>query len=113
MNKYTMLEMGLKNQCAHIHVEIKLLIPEADAQQLIKAGFVDCSYGNDECPSYYNPQSEADVQIYAVDDLNDDYERVSDNISYMISHNARPCATIYESVADAIAVCGSLDNAKD
>jgi len=112
MDKYTMLEMGLKHQCGHIHVDIKLLIPETDAQELIKAGFVDCSYGNDECPSYYNPQSKEDVQIYAVEDVNDDYERVSDNISYMINHNARPCATIYESVTDAIAFCGSLKQCK-
>ncbi len=108
MKNQTIMQLGLTHQCAHIHADIKRLIPESDAQQLINAGFIDCSYGNDECPSYYNPQSKEDVQIYAVDDINDDYERVSDKITYMLNHNARPCATIYESIADAIAVCGSI-----
>ena len=108
MDKYTMLDLGLKHQCAHIHAEIKLLIPETDAQQLIKAGFVDCSYGNDECPSYYKPETKEDVQIYAIDDLNDDYERVSDKIRYMLNHNARPCCTEYETIEAAIQAYNSI-----
>lgn len=102
MDKYTMLEMGIEHQCAHIHADIKLLIPETDAQKLIEAGFIDCSYGNDECPSYYNPQFEADANLYAVDHTNDDFERISDKITYVIYHNARPFYSQYETIDAAI-----------
>ena len=39
--------------CLGIHSDIKALIPERCARVLLDAGFTDCSYGNDECPSYY------------------------------------------------------------
>lgn len=39
--------------CLPIHKDIKKLIPERDALKLLHAGFTDCSYCNDECPSYF------------------------------------------------------------
>ena len=39
--------------CLGIHSDIKALMPERCAKVLLDEGFTDCSYGNDECPSYY------------------------------------------------------------
>ena len=35
------------------HLDIKKTIPERDALTLLHSGFVDCSYSNDECATYY------------------------------------------------------------
>ena len=51
---FTIDQMAIHHpECAYIHREIKELIPENDLLALMGAGFTDCSYGNDECPSYY------------------------------------------------------------
>jgi len=47
-------------ECLVVGSEIKELMPEADALKLLENGFTDCSWGNDECPSYYKPKRWAD-----------------------------------------------------
>nr|BAR35128.1 hypothetical protein [uncultured Mediterranean phage uvMED] len=39
--------------CLPIHQDIKTLIPERDALKLLHAGFTDCSWRDDDCPSYF------------------------------------------------------------
>tara|TARA_Y100000004_G_C8688439_1_gene316403 strand:+ start:166 stop:501 length:336 start_codon:yes stop_codon:yes gene_type:complete len=40
-------------ECLQVHMDIKKLMPERDALKLLHSGFTDCSWGNDECPSYF------------------------------------------------------------
>ena len=35
------------------HLDIKKAMPEREALKLLHSGFVDCSYSNDECATYY------------------------------------------------------------
>ena len=35
------------------HLDIKKAMPEREALTLLHSGFVDCSYSNDECATYY------------------------------------------------------------
>jgi len=89
--------------CLQIHADIKALIPESDALKLLQYGFTDCSYGNDEVPSFYQPtDTNGDTQILVLDDIDEDYNRISGKISYIINHNARPCDTVYTSILDVI-----------
>ena len=69
------------------HIDIKILIPEDDANLLLDAGFQDCSWGCDEIPSYYIPTeyNEHGCVLHAIDDLDEDHNRVSDNITYGVS----------------------------
>lgn len=41
-----------------VHHDIKLMMPISDQLALLKAGFQDCSWGNDECPSFYIPNGD-------------------------------------------------------
>ena len=91
----------LHPQSAGIHWDIKALITETDAQQLISAGFSDCSYGNDEVPSYYIDGVE-DLHLMACDEIDDNGQRISDQITYLLLFNSRPCADEYLSIDDAI-----------
>ena len=102
MKKETMIKLaGEHLNCLTIHQDIKELIAEEDAQALLNAGFTDCSYGNDECPSYYMPDFD-DAQIMAVDDVDEDFNRISGKISFIIIANARECEKEYSTAIDAI-----------
>jgi len=102
MKKETMIELAKDHpECAPIHSEIKELIAEIDALALLQAGFTDCSYGNDECPSYYRPDFE-DAQIMAIDDVDEDMNRISGKIVFIILANARECEKEYSTAIDAI-----------
>ena len=92
---------ALHPQSAKIHWDIKELIPEIDAQKLLMKGFSDCSWGNDEVPSYYIDGVE-DVQLMACDEIDDNGQRISDEITYLLLFNSRPCADEYLSIDDAI-----------
>jgi len=70
-------------RCASIHPVIKALIPTHTLEVLADNGFQDCSWGNDECPSFYKPSFES-MAIYAHDDVNDEGVRVSDEIKYAV-----------------------------
>lgn len=93
-------------QCADIHRDIKELIPENDLLALMGEGFTDCSYGNDECPSYYvcTDHHLADVlTIMVLDDV--DLElgtRVSGKVRYMVLSQNEGVIEIYQSVQNAI-----------
>lgn len=69
--------------CASLHPVIKALIPTHALEVLADNGFQDCSWGNDECPSFYKPSFES-MAIYAHDDVNDEGVRVSDEIKYAV-----------------------------
>ena len=74
-------------ECLKVHSDIKALIPERDALKLLHNGFTDCSWGNDMCPSYYaqqNPNIDP-ISIMVIDDIDDEYNRISDNVYYSIS----------------------------
>jgi len=69
------------------HVDIKLLIPQRDAEVLLACGFQDCSFGCDEVPSYYIPDAYHDsgCVLHVIDDLDDDHNRVSAKVTYGVS----------------------------
>lgn len=73
--------------CLPIHQDIKKLMPERDALKLLHAGFTDCSWGNDECPSYFFDVVYANdvVTLMVLDDVDDNYDRISNKIVYVIS----------------------------
>ena len=76
-------------ECASIHPIIKALIPTCDLEELAEKGYQDCSWGNDECPSFYKPKdesfgSESNNLIYIHDDVNDEGKRISDEIKYAV-----------------------------
>ena len=92
-------------QCAGIHREIKELIPENDLLALMGEGFTDCSYGNDECPSYYvrTDKKLADVlTIMVLDDVDSVGARISGNVRYMVLSQEQGVIEIYDSVHAAI-----------
>ena len=104
---FTIDQMAIHHpQCANIHRDIKELIPENDLLALMGAGFTDCSYGNDECPSYYirTDYHLADVlTIMVCDDV--DFElgaRVSGKVRYMVLSQNEGVIEIYQSVENAI-----------
>lgn len=102
MKKETMIKLAKRHdKCLPIHQDIKELIPEEDAQALLDAGFTDCSWGNDECPSYYKPDFD-DAQIMAIDEVDEDMNRISGKISFIILANARECEKEYSTAIDAI-----------
>jgi hypothetical protein len=97
-------------KCASVHPVIKSLIPTTDLELLAERGFMDCSWGNDECPSFYIPNkgecfgSESNNLIYVHDDVNCDGERVSNDIKYAVFVDSEFCAT-YPDVSSAIERC--------
>ena len=64
--------------------------------------FSDCSWSNDEVPSYYIDGVE-DLHLMACDEIDDNGDRISDEITYLLLFNSRPCADEYLSIDDAIA----------
>ena len=103
MKKETMIQLAKRHdECMTIHQDIKELIPEEDAQALLDAGFVDASYGNDEVPSYYHPEiwdlTNGEAVLYAIDDVDEDHNRISGKITYYIGgENVE-----YSNITDAI-----------
>ena len=93
---------ALHPQSANLHWEIKELIPEIDAQKLLIKGFSDCSWGNDEVPSYYIDGVE-DLHLMACDEIDDSGQRISDQITYYLIKYGRQCEREYLSIDDAIA----------
>ena len=87
---------------ANLQWDIKELIPELDAQKLLMKGFFDCSWGNDEVPSYYIEGVE-DLHVLACDEIDDSGQRISDQITYCLSKYGRQCEREYLSIDDAIA----------
>jgi hypothetical protein len=87
-NKDTLKKLArLHPECYPVHMDIKKLIPQKDADILIIHGFKDCSWGNDECPSFFADHGtyKGDVMtLMAIDDVNSDGERISDKITYTI-----------------------------
>jgi len=92
---------ALHPQSAKIHWDIKELIPEIDALKLLLKGFSDCSWGNDEVPSYYIDGVE-DLHLMACDEIDDNGQRISDRITYRIILNSRECESEYLAINDAI-----------
>ena len=37
----------------YAHMDVKLEMAETDARMLLDSGFIDCTYSNDECATYY------------------------------------------------------------
>ena len=104
---YTIEQMAIHHpSCANIHREIKELIPENDLLALMGSGFTDCSYGNDECPSYYVPTDHQLTTILTIMVLDDvDLElgaRVSGKVRYMVLSQDEGVIEIYDSVENAI-----------
>lgn len=90
-------------KCASVHPIIKSMIPTHDLEALAEHGFADCSWGNDETPSYYRPSFESS-SIYVHDDVNCDGERVSNDIKYAVFVDSEFCAA-YPDVSSAIERC--------
>ena len=86
---------------ANLYWDIKELIPEIDAQKLLMKGFSDCSWGNDEVPSYYIDGVE-DLHLLACDEIDSNGDRIGDRISYCLTKYGRQCEREYLSIDDAI-----------
>ena len=93
-------------ECLGVHSEIKELIPETDALKLLENGFTDCSWGNDEAPSYYISEHWCadNVRLMPVDEVNDNYDRISETIRYMITSDSQGFFDVIESIDEAIAL---------
>ena len=92
---------ALHPQSANLHWDIKELIPEIDAQKLLMKGFSDCSWGNDEVPSYYIDGVE-DLHLMACDEIDGNGDRISDRIKYCLIKYGTECDYEYMSINDAI-----------
>ena len=90
-------------KCASVHPVIKSMMPTHDLEALAEHGFADCSWGNDETPSYCRPSFESSA-IYVHDDVNCDGKRVSNDIKYAVFVDSEFCAT-YPDVSSAIERC--------
>ena len=102
MREDTIFRLAAINpQSAKIHWDIKVLMPELDGLKLLLKGFSDCSYGNDEVPSYCIDGCD-DVQILACDDIDGNGERISEIISYYILSHCRECPYQYATIDEAI-----------
>ena len=100
MKRETIYKLAQHNQqCWSVHLDIKELIPEEDAQALLEAGFTDCSWANDECPSYCYPKGGSEAILMAVDDVDDEYNRISGKITYFVSGETD---SEFSNVVDAI-----------
>lgn len=88
-------------QSANLHWDIKMLIPEVDGLKLLLKGFSDCSWGNDEVPSYYIDGVE-DLHILACDEIDGNGDRISDRITYCLIKYGRECEYEYLTIDDAI-----------
>ena len=87
------------------HLDQKKMLTQEEAIALLSSGFKDCSYGNDECPSYGivfpsdveldclvlmfhpnlwdgEPQARFSVFVYAVGDHYQEFNRVEEAIAY-------------------------------
>jgi hypothetical protein len=91
-------------ECLPIHKDIKKLMPERDALKLLHNGFTDCSWSNDECPSYFFDvvYNDDGATLMVVDDIDDNYNRVSDKIVYVISAVDVDGYKPYTNIEDAI-----------
>ena len=92
---------ALHPQSANLHWDIKELIPEIDAQKLLMKGFSDCSWANDEVPSYYIDGVE-DLHLMAYDEIDDSGQRINDRITYHLIKYGRECNYEYLTINDAI-----------
>ena len=66
-------------------------MPERDALKLLHNGFTDCSWGNDECPSYYKPNRWAEDEWVIMPTEDNDY--------YVTNYRG---AEVFASIEDAI-----------
>ncbi|MDA8646801.1 hypothetical protein N9L75_03710 [Porticoccaceae bacterium] len=66
-----------------VHSDIKALIPTACLVALDEHGFKDCSWPNDETPSYYRPSFDSSA-IYVHDEVDSDGNRMSSNLTYAV-----------------------------
>lgn len=87
------------------HLDQKEKLTQEEAIALLSSGFKDCSYGNDECPSYQivfpsdveldclvlmfhpkpwdgEPQARFSVFVYAVGDHYQEFNRVEEAVAY-------------------------------
>ena len=78
-------------ECLYVHSDIKEIMPERDALKLLHNGFTDCSWGNDECPSYYKPDRWAEDEWVIMPTEDNDY--------YVTNYRG---AEVFASIEDAI-----------
>ena len=90
-------------KCASVHPVIKSMIPTHDLEALAEHGFADCSWGNDETPSYYRPSFESSA-IYVHDDVDTNGVRVSNDLKYAVFLDSEFSATYFD-VSSAIERC--------
>ncbi len=90
--------------CLPIHQDIKKLMPERDALKLLHAGFTDCSYGNDECPSYFFDVIYAnDVATLMVCDAYDErFKTLNNKVFYTLSYPEMDQFEVYHNIDEAI-----------
>lgn len=99
-------------ECLAVHSEIKQLMPEADALKLLENGFIDCSWSDDEGPSFYITSywctviglDDDEVTLMAVEHTDDNYKRISDKISYVVTSQSQGFFDVLESIDEAIAL---------
>lgn len=104
--KYKTLERLAQSypECLPVHLDIKQLMPEADALLFERHGFKDCSWGNDECPSYFKEHGTHKMDtltLMVVDNVDDNYNRIDDTLIYVICNPFIEHGS-FASLADAI-----------
>lgn len=87
--KYKTLERLAQSypECLPVHLEIKQLMPEEDALLFELHGFNDCSWSNDECPSYFKEHGTHKMDtltLMVVDNVDDNYNRIDESLKYVI-----------------------------
>ena len=91
-------------ECYCTFHEVKIRMPQTDALKLLHNGFIDCSWSQDEAPSFYIPSYWCDdeVTIMAVEDTDENYNRISDKISYVITSYSEGFFDVLDSIDEAI-----------
>jgi len=97
--------------CLGVHFEVKELMSEKDARILLLNGFTDCSWGNDEFPSYYmGKKYSGDYCLMIIDDIDQEYNRVSNKIRYSISGYNVDNYIEFKSIDEAIKEYKRIEN---
>lgn len=80
-NKDTLKKLAKRYpECYPVHMDIKKLMPEKDALNLLNSGFRDCSWKDDECPSFFNESGIYNGDVMTLMAISE-----GDQISYTIS----------------------------
>lgn len=99
----------------NVHLGVKKLMPEDDALALLKSKFIDCSYIESSRASFYLQKNwgKKDIPVIEVcEDLDDNFTRISGNVSYCIIYDGKSQIKCYSSAQEAIDAYMLLVNKK-